>query len=199
MNSVARTLRTTVFGPRPLGETTTGIFGRHLLVIAALAALTWIGAYVRIPLEPVPITLQTLFVLLAGALAGPGRGSVSQGVYVAAGLFGLPLFAGAVSGLAVIAGPTGGYLAGFVVSPIVVGWLLPRRKGFGWSLFVFAVGSMVTLALGVAHLAIFFTHDLWTAARWGLLPFLAGDAAKSFAAASIYSSYKKLHSPRRIG
>ncbi len=197
MVSITRTLRATVFGPRSLGEPASGVLGRHLVVVAALAALTWIGAYIRIPLEPVPITLQTLFVLLAGALAGPGRGSASQGVYVAAGLFGVPLFAGAVTGLAVVTGPTGGYLAGFVITPLIVGWLLRRRLGFGWSLFVFALGSIVTLTLGVAHLAVFFTHDLRAAVRWGLVPFLVGDAAKSFAAASIYSAYKGLRSTSR--
>jgi biotin transporter BioY len=70
-------------------------------------------------------------------------------------------------------------------------------SGFRWWLIAFACGSIVTLVLGVAHLAVFFTHDLRSAVEVGLLPFLVGDAAKVFAAASIYGSYTRLRSVTR--
>jgi len=167
------------------------------LGVVGLAGLTWVGSHIRIPIGLVPITLQTLFVLLAGALVGSFRGSLSQTLYVTAGVLGVPLFAGTVAGLAVLSGPTGGYLAGFVLAPLVVGKLIRMRKGFAWSLFVFAVGSLLILALGVLHLALFYAPNLRTAIQVGLLPFLVGDAAKIFAAASIYSSYTRLRSNRR--
>lgn len=163
---------------------------------ALLALLTALGAHVRIPLEPVPITLQTLFVLLAGAFAGPALGALSQGLYLAGGVFGVPLFAGSVVGLAVLSGPTGGYLAGFVAAAWFIGRFIGRRTGFGWAVFVFGTGSAVILALGVAHLALYTTGDLSSAFRLGFLPFIPGDAAKTLAAASIYGSYRRLRAAR---
>jgi len=165
-------------------------------VIAALATLTAVGAHIRVPLEPVPITLQTLFVLLAGALAGPARGLLSQSIYVFGGVLGVPLFAGSMTGLAVLAGPTGGYLLGFVVAPLLIGRLINRRTGFRWTLFVFSLGSLAILSLGVLHLALFTAGDLSAALRMGILPFVVGDAAKTLAAASIYGSYRRFRSFR---
>jgi len=167
------------------------------LGVVGLATLTLAGSHIRIPIEPVPITLQTLFVLLAGALVGSFRGFLSQTLYVTAGLLGVPLFAGAVTGLAALSGPTGGYLVGFVLAPFVVGKLIDRRAGFPWALFVFSIGALMILALGVLHLALFYTRDVWTAMEVGLLPFAVGDAAKVFAAASIYGSYRRLRSRRQ--
>ena len=89
--------------------------------VALFALLIAVGAHIRIPLEPVPITLQTLFVLLAGAIAGPALGTLSQGLYVAGGVFGIPILAGSVAGLAVLSGPTGGYLVGFAAAAWFVG------------------------------------------------------------------------------
>jgi biotin transport system substrate-specific component len=164
--------------------------------VALLALLTAVGAHIRIPLQPVPITLQTLFVLLAGALAGPALGFLSQGVYLAGGVLGIPLLAGSAAGLAVLSGPTGGYLVGFVAAAWFVGRFIGKRSGFGWSVFVFAAGSAIILALGVLHLALFAAGDLSTAIRVGFLPFVPGDAAKTLAAASIYGSYRRLRAAR---
>jgi len=180
----------------PISSTVKNAF-RAAFGVVGLAGLTLIGSHVRIPIEPVPITLQTLFVLLAGAFIGSFRGFLSQALDVMGGIFGVPLFAGAAAGLAVLSGPTGGYLAGFVVAPFVVGSLIDRRRGFAWTLFVFSAASSLILALGVIHLALFYTRDIWTAIQVGFLPFLAGDAAKVFAAASIYKSYTRLRSSRR--
>ena len=180
----------------PISHTVRNVLGGTLGIVG-LASLTLIGSHVRIPIEPVPITLQTLFVLLAGAFIGSFRGFLSQALYVTGGMFGVPLFAGAAAGFAVLSGPTGGYLAGFVVAPFVVGSLIGRRRGFAWTLLVFSAASLLILALGVIHLALFYTRNIWTAFQVGFLPFLAGDAAKVFAAASIYKSYTRLRSSRR--
>ena len=154
------------------------------------AGLTFVGASIRIPLQPVPITLQTLFVLLAGAMLGPRLGSLGQWFYVGLGAIGLPLFAGGASGPGVIAGPTGGYLLGFLVAPIVVGKLIERRRSLWWPPLIFWLGSLTILGLGVAHLTLFYTHDLWGALGVGYAPFVVGDILKILAAASIYRSYK---------
>ena len=163
--------------------------------IGGMAVLTTVGADVRVPLDPVPITLQTLFVLLAGALIGPGRGSLSQMVYVSLGAAGVPLFAGTAAGLAVLSGPTGGYLLGFVLAPLIVGRLIGDRPDFHWKLLVFAIGALTILILGTLHLALFYTGDLWTAVRVGLLPFIPGDIAKVLSAASICSAWNRLQPP----
>jgi biotin transport system substrate-specific component len=173
----------TVALPRS-GRVAAGVFGALVF-----AGLTFVGASIRIPLEPVPITLQTLFVILTGAVIGSRYGLLGQGLYVGAGVAGLPLFAGTLTGLAVIAGPTGGYLVGFLVAPIIVGTLIRRRDTIWWSLLVFYLASLTILSLGVLHLSLFYTRDLGEALRLGYLPFIPGDLLKVVAAASIYRSY----------
>ncbi len=169
-----------------------GLFGAVLF-----AGLTFVGASIRIPLQPVPITLQTLFVLLAGAIIGPRAGSLGQGLYVGVGALGLPVFAGSVGGWAVVAGPTGGYLLGFLVAPLLVGSLIGRRDSLWWQPLVFWLGSLTILGLGILHLTVFYTHDLMQSLNVGYYPFVAGDLLKILAATSIYSSYKALRRSSR--
>lgn len=154
--------------------------------------LTVVGAYIEIPLKPVPITLQTLFVLLAGASIGARWGSLSQWLYVGLGVAGLPLFAGGASGLAKLGGPTGGYLISFLVVPFIVGAMLRRSNRLGWQILSFTVGKLVILTLGVAHLTLFYTHDLAQSLAVGVVPFLPGGAMKIAAAVSIHRSSQAL-------
>ncbi len=156
------------------------------------AGLTALGANIVIPIEPVPITMQTLFVLLAGASIGRGWGSLSQAMYVGLGVAGVPFFAGGASGLAILGGPTGGYLMAFLIAPWIVGTLMRRSDRLAWQAIVFAVGMVVILTLGVTHLTLFYTHDLVRAITVGVLPFLPGDVFKIVAALSIYRSSSAL-------
>ena len=158
----------------------------------AFAGLTALGAYIVIPIQPVPITMQTLFVLLAGASIGRGWGSLSQWLYVGLGIVGIPMFAGGASGLGILGGPTGGYLIAFLVTPWVVGTLLRRSDRLVWQAFAFVVGKLVILTLGVTHLTLFYTHDLAQSVAVGVLPFLPGAAFKIVAALSIYRSSSAL-------
>ena len=163
------------------------------------AGLTTVGAYIEIPLKPVPITMQTLFVMLAGASIGRGWGSLSQWLYVGLGAVGLPLFAGGASGWAILGGPTGGYLIAFLIAPWVIGTMLRRSESWTWQLFSFAVGNVLILALGVLHLTLFYTHDVLQALTVGALPFLPGAVFKIAAALSIHRSSTALvrHYQRR--
>ena len=163
-----------------------------LALSAAFAALTVVGAYIEIPLKPVPITMQTLFVLLAGACIGSGWGSLSQWMYVGLGALGLPVFAGGASGAGYLAGPTGGYLISFLIAPWVIGALLKRSDRIGWQVLSFVAGKIVILTLGVAHLTLFYTHDLGQALAVGVVPFLPGAAFKIAAAVSIHRSSQAL-------
>lgn len=161
------------------------------------AALTFVGANVVIPIHPVPITLQTLFVLLAGAVLGGRYGTMGQFVYVSAGTLGLPVFAGQLGGWGIVAGPTGGYLLAFLLTPYIVGALIHRSSSIAWQTTVFSLGTLVIFVMGVAHLTWFYTHDLSTALRLGVLPFVPGAVFKVVAAVSIYRSICALKKHRR--
>lgn len=164
--------------------------------VVAFVVMTALGAHVRIPLPftPVPITLQTFFVHLAGATLGPALGPVSQAVYLLVGVAGLPVFAGGGSGLAyLLQGATTGYLIGFVAATALVGWLIRRRGDPGalWILGSMAAGSLVVYACGVSWLAWSLHLSPATALAKGMLPFLAGDVVKTCAAAGLFRSYRR--------
>jgi len=149
--------------------------------VALILAGSWLvalTAQITIPLQPVPVTGQTFGVLLVGALLGSRRGALAMLAYLTQGAMGLPVFAGGTSGLARLAGPTGGYLLGFVIAAFLVGSLSER----GWdrhfipSAMAMLIGNAAIYALGLPWLA---TFTGWEAAfRAGLLPFIPGDLAK---------------------
>ena len=160
--------------------------GRAVPRIAAVALFviaTAIGARISvpIPLSPVPMTLQTLFVLLAGAVLGPKLGAASQLAYLAAGIAGLPVFVGG-AGLAYLLGPTGGYLMTFPIAAYLAGVVVdrvPRRgiAGAGMLFVALFLVSLVVLLGGAAWLGVL-TGDLARALALGFVPFLVGDVVK---------------------
>jgi biotin transport system substrate-specific component len=154
------------------------------------AALTALGAFVRIPLSftPVPITMQTFFVNLAGAVLGPGLGSAAEVLYVAVGVAGIPIFAGAHSGFARLVGPTGGYLIAFMIVPLVIGRLVRLRAnpGYWWIVLCMVCGSIITFAVGATQLALFLGTGPVDAIVKGVLPFLPGDSLKIAVGAGLY-------------
>jgi biotin transport system substrate-specific component len=166
--------------------------------IASFVGLTILGANIIIPLTPVPVTLQTLFVLLAGAVIGSRRGALSQFLYVGAGAVGLPFFAGFAGGWTILGGPTGGYLLSFLFVPFLVGRLLPRSTSIRWQVFVFSAATLVIFAFGLAYLALFYTHSLSAAVTVGLVPFIPGAVFKIAAATSIYRSFRALADRRNL-
>lgn len=164
--------------------------------VAAFVVMTALGAHVRIPLPwtPVPITLQTFFVHLAGATLGPALGPVSQAMYLLAGAAGVPVFAGGGGGfLYLFQSATTGYLIGFVAATALVGRLVRRRDdpGFLWILLSMAAGSLVVYACGVSWLAWSLGLSLPSALAKGMLPFLLGDMLKTCAAAGLFRSYRR--------
>ncbi len=147
---------------------------------SAFAILIALSSWVRVPLffTPVPVTLQTFFVLAAGLCLGRKLGAAAAGAVIVGGVAGLPAFAGPV-------GCTGGYLVGFVAGAYVAGLLAGERPGFSRALGAAAAGSVVILAMGTLWLGA--VVGLEEAAIGGLLPFLPGDALKALAAASLVS------------
>ena len=151
-----------------------------------LAALTAVGAYIAIPIGPVPIVLQNLFILLAGLLLGPNWGSASVAVYLLAGILGLPVFAGGTGGIGRIVGPTGGYLLGFLPAVYLIG-LISKKGGQKTLMDVAAMiaGTIVIYACGVAWLKTLTGMTLAKTLAVGMYPFLIGDAIKIAAALPI--------------
>jgi len=153
---------------------------------ALMAALMAAGAYIAIPVGPVPIVLQNLFIMLAGLLLGPRWGTVSVGVYLLAGAFGLPVFSGGSGGLARFAGPTGGYLLGFLPAVYLIGLISRRKRRRAlWDVLAMVLGTALIYALGVSWLIVWTHMGLQKALAAGVLPFLVGDALKIAAAVPI--------------
>jgi biotin transport system substrate-specific component len=150
-------------------------------------ALTAAGAFMMIPLPPVPITMQTFFVSLAGALLGGYLGAMSQAVYILLGVIGLPVFAGGKAGAGVLLGPTGGYLIGFIVGAYVIGWTTARkeRPGFWWLVAAMTAGHVFIYVLGIAQLMVVAKLTLARAVAVGLLPTIPGGILKILGAAFI--------------
>jgi biotin transport system substrate-specific component len=157
-----------------------------VLIISA-TILTAIAAQFRIPLpfSPVPITLQTFVVLLAGALIGWKRGAIAESLYLIWGVAGAPLFAGGALGLAILAGPTGGYLVGFILGAALVGWLVSHSKSVVTVWLSLLAGSAVILLCGWLQLSLFLAGSASAAFKAGVLPFIPGDLLKVTAATGI--------------
>jgi biotin transport system substrate-specific component len=151
-------------------------------LVIGFALLTAFAAQVRIPLPftPVPVTGQTLAVLLAGAALGWRAGAASQGLYILLGLGGLPFFSGGNAGWEYATGPTLGYLIGFVVAAAAIGYLAERKqdRAFATALPAFLAGSVVIYVFGVGWLMISLQTNLADAVVKGMVPFLIGDLLK---------------------
>ena len=155
------------------------------------AALIALGAQVQVPLWPVPITLQTLVVLLLGAALGARRGALAVVAYLGAAALGLPVLAGGGAGALKLFGPTGGYLIGFILAAYLVGRLVERfaldRRVLGAALAML-LGNAVIYLCGVSWLAAALHLTPGDALNTGLTPFLLGDALKIGVAAALLPS-----------
>ncbi len=167
---------------------------RMTVYSALLAALIAAGAYIAIPIGPVPIALQSMFVLLAGLLLGKTWGLCAVAVYLMAGAAGLPVFAGAKGGMAVIIGPTGGYLLSYLAAVFVTGLISQRTlktykksksKQIKTDMIAAIIGSVIVYTGGVPWLKLFFGFGWSKALALGLYPFILGDGFKVVAAALI--------------
>jgi len=160
---------------------------RKALVMVAGSLMIALGAQISVPMLPVPMTLQTLAVLLVGLTAGSRLGAGAVLAYLAEGAMGLPVFAGGGAGLAWLAGPTAGFLWGFVGVAFLAGLLAER--GLTRSLVATFIGAVLISALlyvpGVLWLTAATPLDMGGAVSRGMVPFLLGDAVKAAVAALI--------------
>lgn len=183
---LADTLRPGFARPTP-APVTTGSALYDLGLVLAGSILIALSAQVAFPLpfSPVPVTGQTFGVLLVASLLGRVRGTAAVLAYLAEGVAGLPVFAGLAAGPAKLIGPTGGYLAGFVLGAYVCGWLAER----GWdrtplrTTISMVLGNVAIFAVALPWLARFVgPANVWTMGFW---PFLPGDIVKIGLAAAL--------------
>lgn len=183
---------------------------RILLFAALFAALTAAGALIRIPVPPVPFTLQTFFVYLAAGLLGPKTGFFSQLLYIAIGLSGLPVFTGG-GGIAYVLQPQFGYLLGMPAAALLIGfivkntgWITGRRRGAGnfvitiRYILAYTAGTLIIYTFGVTYLA-FYTRfvigsnvELQSIIWAGCIIFLPTDLIKITVAALISNRLKSV-------
>ena len=171
-------------------KATDSLFAQAVLVIAG-SLLLIASAKVQVPFWPVPMTMQTFVVLGLGAAYGMRLAGASVLTYLAQGAIGLPVFS-AGGGIALLAGPTGGYLLGFLAAAVLVGALADR----GWcrtrlsTLGAFLAGTAVIFGLGVAWLTVLFGFS--TAISAGVVPFLFSEAVKIALAVAVFPLAWKL-------
>ncbi|MGO0122323.1 biotin transporter BioY [Desulfothermobacter acidiphilus] len=156
------------------------------------AAFIGVAAQIRIPLPftPVPITGQTFAILFLALLLGTRAGTLSSGFYVLLGTLGIPWFAGLKGGWSVLAGPTGGYLIGFILAALLVGYLcdnLAWARRLPWLIAVLLVANFVVIhGLGVFWLGMATgVHNVAQLLLMGSIPFIPGDLLKIAAAAGL--------------
>ena len=162
---------------------TSAVTKAALVVFGSL--LLAVSAQFKIPLYPVPVTGQTLVVLLIGMTYGPRLAGITLAAYLFEGALGLPVFAGGAAGAAVLMGPTAGYLFGFLLAAIAMGYLAERGLGrtVVSTITAMVIGNCVIYLCGALWLANFIGFGQAIAA--GVLPFLYGDALKLVVAAGL--------------
>ena len=169
-----------------------GVLRSGILVILGTALLT-LSAKINLPLPYVPMTLQTLVVLVIGAAYGWRLGTTTVIAYLAEGAIGFPVFAGPVGGLAPFIGPTAGYLAGFVAAAFVTGWLSEQ----GWDrsvprLFIaMGLGHLIMLAAGFAWLVVGMKLGFEKAWLVGIVPFIAATLIKNALGAALVPAIRR--------
>jgi biotin transport system substrate-specific component len=171
---------------------------RGAILMALGTALLTLSAKVNLPLPFVPMTLQTLVVLMIGAAYGWRLGAATVIAYLAEGAIGLPVFAGPVGGLAPLVGPTAGYLCGFVLAAFATGWLSQRGwdRSVVWLFVAMGIGHVLILGTGFAWLA--FGMKLGVDKAWlvGIVPFIAASLVKNALGATLVPAIRRLFAPR---
>lgn len=182
---------------RPQAQTDARLYNAMLVIGGSLLIALLAQVSIVVPFSPVPITGQTLGVLLVAMALGRLKGALTVGAYLLEGAAGLPVFANGAGGAQHLAGPTGGYLAGFLVAAYVVGWLAERSwdRTIGRSLVAMAVGTAIIFMCGASWLALFVGWE--NTAAMGVYPYLPGGLVKICIAAGALPAAWKLTGRRK--
>ena len=167
-----------------------------ILLTALFTALIAAGTFIKIPMIPVSMTLQTLFVFLTGLLLPPGHAFLSVLVFIILGLIGLPIFTSG-GGIGALLSPTGGFILGFAVAAFTGAMMARMNHGsFMYNILVCLVMEALTYLIGLPWLKIYLSTSWAKALTVGLVPFLIGDAVKILVAAgaakALYPEMMKL-------
>lgn len=170
---------------------------RKTILTALFSSLIIVGAYIRFPLPPVPITLQTMFVLIAGMLGGRKIGTLATAIYLLLGAIGLPVFTSG-GGIGILLGPTGGYLLALLPAAFTVGigsdigYKAGTKKSYALGCFLGGLaGTLVIYLIGVPFLKINLSMEWGAAIKAGMLPFLIGDTVKLIVAVILSGSFSE--------
>ena len=165
---------------------------KDLVLCAMCAAITCILAPISVPIGPVPISLCTFAVMLAGVLLGAKFGFISQFIYVLLGAVGVPVFAGYKAGISCIAGMTGGYIVAYPVLALITGalyWAFGKKKTgllrILWMFLAMIIGTVVLYAIGTVWFCVVSGTGVAAAMGMCVIPFLPGDFLKMIVVALI--------------
>lgn len=166
---------------------------KRMIVVSLLASILSISAYISIPLPitSVPFTLQSLFLMVIALSMPISISFPAVGLYLLLGAIGLPVFSNGTSGLTVLLGPTGGYLFGFLLSTLVIGYIKEKLDYFFGYLFASILGGIgIVYALGVLGLMFVLGLSFDKAMTIGIIPFLPLDLIKAFVSSSFVYRYR---------
>ena len=180
---------------------------KSIVLISLTVALTTAGAWLKIPLGPIPISLQTLFVLLSGVTLGPLLGAGAMGIYLAIGLVGLPVFT-AGGGPGYLFSPTFGFLLSFPLASFTTGWIgRPGKENESIKpirmVAAFSAGTAVIYLIGIPWLGLNLmlvqnkTFGAGTLLMLGMVPFLPGDLIKIIVASLLTEPLRSALNSRR--
>lgn len=161
-----------------------------LVYCALFAALTGILSLISIPTQPVPVNLAMFAVLLAGGMLGKKYGTLSIVVYILLGIVGIPVFAGFRAGVAVIAGPTGGYVLGYTVTAFVTGMVCEKTRKLRYTIPFMTLAVALCYAVGTIWYCVGYKVDFISAFMVCVLPFIVGDLFKIIIASVVIKKYK---------
>ena len=163
----------------------------ELFWVFSFTILTAVSAQIAIPVQPVPFTLQTMIVLLAGAFLGAKNGAYSQLLYIFLGAVGLPIFAGGTMGFAKLIGPTGGYLLAFPIAAYLVGYFTEKSQKYFAVVFSMFLAELVVIAMGTFYLYAAYLYNITEAIKVGAAIFSVWMVVKIIFAAAIYFGVAK--------
>jgi biotin transport system substrate-specific component len=165
-------------------------FLNKIALALGFACLTGLVAQLRfhLPYTPVPVTGQVFAVLLSGVILGKWYGGMSQVFYTVLGVLGVPWFAGGTAGMAVLAGVTGGYIIGFIVASLIIGWftdMYVKSRSFAGMFSLMILGIVIVYLFGAVQVAFVLGVNAEKAIELGVLPFIAVDIYKALIASAI--------------
>lgn len=170
---------------------------QNIALMALFTALIAICSWISIPLGPVPFTLQTFAIFVIAGLLGTKRGLVSLAAYILLGLVGVPVFAGFKGGASVLAGPTGGYIVGFILTVLVIGIVndcVKLDNEFVKMVVLFVsmiIGDVLCFVVGTIWFMHVAGYNLATSLSYCVIPYIIPDIAKMIVAVVIVNRVKK--------